>query len=302
MKKIILIIKKMLKDPRAIYYYSQRAVRPTPLRVFFARIVAWMKPAIINLSDSKTRSQFLDLDRDGYVFVENVITAKQVQEMKQYLENQVGIEIRKGNEPQHKMSEGVPADCRKLYYQKEVLLKCPHVLSIANDPTVLSIVSRALNCRPTISTLLAWWSMPGTAEDLNDVYSDDMFHRDVDDLSFYKLFIYLTDVDDNNGPHTYVKGSHKSSRFVRRGTISNEDVEATFGKDKLVNYTGAAGTVFIENTWGIHRGTPLKSGRRLIFQVLYSLTGMNPTAPEAPINMPLPSGMDLYINRVYVRN
>jgi len=51
--------------------------------------------------------------------------------------------------------------------------------------------------------------------------------------------------------------------------LCNDAIESFF-RDRLLLVTGVKGTTFIEDTYGLHRGTSLNEGRsRLILQVVY---------------------------------
>ena len=121
------------------------------------------------------------------------------------------------------------------------------MLDIANDPNVLSIVSGFLGAKPTISLITAWWSIPhadGKAEEA------ELFHRDVDDIRFVKLFCYLTDVDEASGPHMFVPGSQSVDRLTKIRRYQDSEILDAFGEDSVSTFTGKAGTAFLENTYG----------------------------------------------------
>jgi len=118
-----------------------------------------------------------------------------------------------------------------------------------------------------------------------------------------KFFLYLTDVDDTAGPHIYVKGSHKEDVLLKIRRYTDEEVEGAFGADRIVHFTGPAGTCFLENTYGIHRGLPPASKARLIFQVVYSQSVII-YGPKQPVvarrDLRSSEALDRYVNRVYV--
>lgn len=183
-------------------------------------------------------------------------------------------------------------------FDDSVVIRAPHALAIANDPGVLSVVSQALGARPIISSMTAWWSIPhaGAAREA------ELFHRDVDDWRFIKLFVYLTDVDDESGPHAYVPGSHASAGLRQIKRYSDEEVEAAY-PGQCVTICGPAGEAFLENTQGLHRGIPPRSRMRLLFQVIYSLS-KSPYGPPRPIaqRSEFPHiQLDPYINQVYLK-
>ena len=51
-----------------------------------------------------------------------------------------------------------------------------------------------------------WWTFPGNHTQLDRKKHAHMFHRDIDDFKFLKLFIYINDVGIDNGPHVVVQG------------------------------------------------------------------------------------------------
>ena len=81
----------------------------------------------------------------------------------------------------------------------------------------------------------------------------------------------LSDVDEDAGPHVYIRGSHVADKLTTIRRYDDAEVHAAFGRESEVRFTGDAGTCFLEKTYGFHRGYPPKTKPRLIFQVLYSL-------------------------------
>lgn len=144
----------------------------------------------------------------------------------------------------------------------------PEAMAMANDPTILALVSAYLGCRPTVENVLAWWSFSGRTAP----YQEQYFHRDNNSVRFIKLFVYLTDVEDADGPHTFVRGSHRSGELLHPPgkRFSDREVIALCGPERILRLTGARGTTFLEDTYGLHKGELPRSGERLIFQVTYS--------------------------------
>lgn len=169
------------------------------------------------------------------------------------------------------------------------IVDAPYLLELATSEDLLAFVGRFLGTWPTLASLSTWWSEGGDFG-----LKDQIFHRDVADVRFCKVFIYLTDVTESDGPHQYVLGSqnlhHVKARLRAAGldnTTSFEDqltwlfaphnedlapeVEA-YLKEDLRTITGTAGTAFIEDTFGIHRARIPEAGHsRLLFQILYAI-------------------------------
>jgi hypothetical protein len=107
----------------------------------------------------------------------------------------------------------------------------------------------------------------------------------------YKVFLYLSDVFEMDGPTEYIAGTHVGEwrkpylQEVRQALASNatdigttdidyngclrsaEEVLAVTEKHVLRRILGRAGTCVIFDTRGFHRASPLGSGSRLILSM-----------------------------------
>ncbi len=147
--------------------------------------------------------------------------------------------------------------------------------------------------------LAAWWTFPvgGGPESV----SAQLYHFDLDRVKWLKVFVYLTDVDRESGPHVYVRGSHNSvgRKIWRDGRYSDEEVFSVCAPQDEVQFTGPRGTVIIEDTLGFHKGAPAISGHRFIFEFQLSLNRFGYPYEALPwseypevVNSRLPSGND----------
>ena len=171
-------------------------------------------------------------------------------------------------------------------------------MAIANDPRVLGLVEAWMGVKPTLAALRVWWSTPTATGEPEHA---ELFHRDVDDLQFIKLFVYLTDVGEDTGPHIFVEGWQRIDKLTRIARYTDEQVAEAFGEDAIRRFTGPAGTAFLENTYGMHRGLPPRAGPRLIFQPLYAQRPLI-FGPKRPVisASELSLKVDPYVNRVFV--
>lgn len=99
------------------------------------------------------------------------------------------------------------------------------------------------------------------------------WHRDAF-LSQFKAMLYLTNVDEDNGPFQLIPHSHRLkyvlSAISRGGLthwqnrISDEEVNKVEKvlRLKRKTFVGKAGTLILFNSTTIHRGKPIKSGER----------------------------------------
>ena len=95
------------------------------------------------------------------------------------------------------------------------------------------------------------------------------FHWDNDFRKFFKLYIYLTDVDLDSGPHVYIPETHKNKlpdfRLCR--LYSDKKVYGDYPRPKV--FTGKAGSLFFVDSYGLHKGETPKSKSRLMLNVHY---------------------------------
>jgi len=172
------------------------------------------------------------------------------------------------NDPNQPINpKSAPAKTHVAYYQREDLVKFKPILDIANDEVILNIVQSFLGAKPTISNVNMWWSFGGRKQ----AEHAQLFHRDLDDWRFCKLFIYLTDVSKKSGPHIYVQNSSQSPKFRKIRRYSDAEIENTFGKENVMTFIEPKGTAFLVDTYGFHKGLLPESEDRLLLQIQYSL-------------------------------
>jgi hypothetical protein len=210
-------------------------------------------------------------------------------------------------------------------YRSDQLLRAPGLLDQLNDPRLIDLIEAYLGCVPTLYSVNAWWSFPAKQPEL---FYSQFYHRDTDDWRFITLFIYLTDVGPDGGPHQVIPGSHSlegmkslSSRgswfrpFDVASTFSNamgaefaEECERRFGRH-AESLIGPAGSMFLVNTLALHRGLMPMRAPRLLMWARY---GLGPTVisadqehgPVARRQIPTKledSPRNRYINRLLIR-
>jgi hypothetical protein len=151
-----------------------------------------------------------------------------------------------------------------------------------SDPAFALIAAEYLE-QPVIQdqTALWWTTTMGAANASMNAW---LFHQDRDRLSFLKFFCYLTDVGPENGPHTYIRGTHKQvpHSLATDGRKDDNAIREAGLWDDVVNLCGPAGTLMAVDTVGLHKGQPPISGDRCVLQVEYatSLFGAVPDYPD----------------------
>lgn len=294
-----IVIGRRFANVRGMLFFAQRRVQKARPRQKLARTVAFFLPSAGSAATHLTDEASM-LKAEGFVPLQGIVTPTMVEEMRAYLSKQSVYPPYVLNAPLVSIEDPQLPDSHTLVVPESAVVACPHLLDVANHPKILATVEGILGCKPTIGFISAWWSVP-TAD--RKPRQAENFHRDFDDLNFIKLFIYLTDVQAENGPHEFIRGSHSMHLLTEIRRYDDDEVLTAFGRDRLMSFVGSAGTAFLENTYGLHRGMPVHSGKRLILQVVYSLLPMSygPATPyQSDRFAPAGVAVDPYVNRVYV--
>lgn len=185
-------------------------------------------------------------------------------------------------------------------FQADELFKNETVQQVATDPYFFSIAQDYLGFNPVFDVLAMWWSAPTRDQKLQS-RAAQLYHFDMDRLKFVKFFVYLTDVDTDNGPHCYVRGSHKRkpTALLKDDRLTDDEILAHYSATDMVELTGKAGTMLAVDTRGFHKGKPLESRDRLIFQVQFadSLFGQNYPLIHVPSDLAQPMVERISANR-----
>jgi hypothetical protein len=114
----------------------------------------------------------------------------------------------------------------------------------------------------------------------------DLFHFD-NWRPICKAFLYLTDVSEANAPFVYMLGTHRPAKWRLRHEIDWETygptgphgylfpreveaLQARYAWEQRI-CTGAAGTLILADFRGLHRGTPMRAGQRVLLNNTFDL-------------------------------
>lgn len=218
------------------------------------------------------------LNQYGYHLTNSAITEDQCDEIIEALNKIWFIEKKSGNRHLGYNKKTIQATkentCWAIDQQK--VLAIPAVQKIAADPALLSIIGSYLGCQPIHVQTSCWWSVNRSTRNSKLSKSAQLFHQDKEFLRFVKVFIYLTPVNSEHGPHCYVEESFKNYEdYVPPGykfsdRISDKNIIEWYGESKVKTFTAPKGTVLIEDTNGFHKGTTVKKGHRLMLQLEYA--------------------------------
>jgi len=153
--------------------------------------------------------------------------------------------------------------------------KCPIVDTIVSDEMLIEIARKYLGYYPTLITRHLTWSFASDLDELEiqKLYPPTNFHYDVAGFNFVTASFFITDVDENTGPHIMIEKSHnrKPLQMLLRSNIQKEaDVWRYYDRSQQLTIAGNAGFGFFQDPSCIHRLKLPKSSNRLILQIRYS--------------------------------
>lgn len=283
---------------RALLYYAQRLVTSPSARRATSAVIAGALKRLHGdgldewKADPEGPRILSELKRDGLAVLPPLLSADAAGRMADYFIDCPVIEpggalVALGD---------VPAGAGVAAYPLETVADCPGLLALINAPQILRHGAGYLGCKPTLASVGVRWSLPTQSQGARF----QEYHRDVDDWRFLKLFVYLSDVDEGSGPHSYVRTSHNTGFDLKAKAYDHSEVERRFGAENIVTVTGPPGTTFMADTLGVHRGGRPTTRPRLMLQVQYSLLPVF-AFDYAPLERTSPVG-DPYCNRLLFRS
>jgi len=174
------------------------------------------------------------------------------------------------------------------------------------DPVLINLARNYFNQEPIFDFAAMWWS---TDYEIKKEDAAQEYHFDFDRPKWLKIFFYLTDVNENNGPHCYISSSHKQDskplEILKKGyvRIKDDELKQYYSQDQFKEIKGPPGTILLGDTLCWHKGKPITKGNRLILQLEFttSLFGLN--TPAAIIKKPNKKFIDFCSNnKFYVQN
>ena len=280
-------------------------------------------------TDQKTKKHLKELHEDGITILGKVLTTKQINEIKSHLTKKKAFagHVWSYSDMKPKELSEIENDNHQASYLLEDIIEAPHLIELANNPLILNIAQQYLGCVPSLYQMNVMHSFHKYSKNLGVAQN---FHRDVDNLRFCVLFVYLTDVDRNSGPHQYIKKTTHFSKIdevvkkYNKQTKKNMDPKVFFDKDKKYGHEfcekvfkndieqieGPAGYAFLADVYGLHRGLPPLENDRLLFWARYGLYDngfISDTTPKLVSSKLLENRIKLnrttkYINRAFLTN
>lgn len=225
---------------------------------------------------SEMETMLSELDRQGYVVFPKLLDLRWVDALTAeaatfgYALRNPGAEER--DVDNRKVDPVNPPRCVAAYAKPADLAASQLFTDFSNDPLLVYLASRHLNAAARPIDVTLWYSFASAAPSAD---AAQLFHYDLDTLRWLKVFVYLTDVGPDNGPHEYVPATHqpgaKPHQLTVRGYGRLEDREIDkYCRQGRKAIQGRRGTVILGDTRCFHKGNSVKSGYRLILSPIYA--------------------------------
>ncbi len=181
--------------------------------------------------------------------------------------------------------ENIPISKRNEIYHLKDIESLPSIIKLLEFNDLYELVSQYLGCPASIYACQAWWQFPADCD--SSPQNTQLWHRDRDDFGFLKLFINITDVDLNSGPHSFIKHSHRpgNENFIysnyesdihmldgkHQRFLSDDAMRSLLSSYSPKIWTGSAGFSFLEDTRGFHKASIPTERPRLILSVIWTI-------------------------------
>lgn len=158
----------------------------------------------------------------------------------------------------------------------------------ALNKAVLGVANSYFQMYTRLHRVIVWHTFPSRMP----ARDSQLWHRDPEDRHVLKVFVYLTDVDDEAGPFVYARGSHpkgparrrepefffESGKTVRRS--NDAQMARVVPPDRWATCVGGKGTMIFADTRGYHKGGLARRHER----IMYFCTFVSSASPGREMN------------------
>ena len=232
---------------------------------------------------NKNNKEVLSLLENGFVVIENYLSAEECDKFRMQIENLLAenpekngkfntdtidtklssgtiIQVRQSNDGRNAYDTGM-IDIKNIDYS------FPDLNKIRHDETILKIVRTASGQASIKSGNFNSYVNKGIA-------NTRCYHIDSLAIPQFKAFVYLTDVvNETYGPYSFVSKTHRFS-FTKYINIVNNYVKGQpitdmriHSKRKAIKFVASKGTLIIANQNGFHRGIPQEKNKERMILV-----------------------------------
>lgn len=246
------------------FFVSKRPKKNTKNKI---GLLSKLKP------DTIQKYQF-DLKKNGYLVLENILSDDEVSTLIASLKEKKGYYLsdESGISEKQKLNIEKPKAV-KFFYSSQDIINTKPFHKILFDPSLINFSQNYLNSYPVIDNISSWWSFPAEKPDKN---AAQWWHFDLERPKWLKFFFFLTDCTKETGAHCFVRGSQKNNGIkwsLRKNgysRLSDDEVNEKYEIEDIIQVVAKKGSLLIEDTRGLHKGSNLIKDYRFLLQLQYS--------------------------------
>lgn len=165
-----------------------------------------------------------------------------------------------------------PPDCNVSHAAEKDLHKAKIIRTICENNLLKNLAEEYMQASVIPIDKNLWYTFPSKSPSSE---AAQLFHYDIDSLRWIKVFIYLSNVAEENGPHEYVRGTHKvGSRNLelltrRYSRITDKEIKTHY-KGRNQKIFGDKGTIIFADTRCYHKGNNPTIGHRLMLEFTFA--------------------------------
>ncbi len=216
-----------------------------------------------------------ELEESGLTVIEPVLDADAIARVREFAEHAPGrMRLADGRVIDGTYADR-PPDAVSIHLPGTFAWATGELQSVMASADLLELARARFGLAPVVHTPTLYWSCttavaPGRSTEAQLART---FHMDFDGVQAIRVHVYLTDVDEDSAPMEFVRGSHRvgslrGPQFRAADMGLDEDVVIErFGPSAARTITGPAGTTFVTDPRGLHRGTAPRRRDRLFLVV-----------------------------------
>ena len=149
--------------------------------------------------------------------------------------------------------------------------KTNYIKNLATSDFLLDVAKNYLGRDKISISCLCYISNPANITENEKKDNAQYFHYDNDFKKFFKVFLYLNDVDINSGPHAFVQFSHNKRLFkhLLSTRLDDKEIINNYGKKNIKTFSKSKGSLIFEDTFGLHKGNLPKKKSRIVLILIY---------------------------------
>jgi hypothetical protein len=214
-------------------------------------------------------------------------------------------------------------------YKAHTFLPNDFISDYLGSEQYAALAARYMGMIPRFIGNSFWHTYPGPTEER---MHSQLWHRDYNDRRLVKVFLYLNDVEEINGPFEYFSGTHGRGPLGRIFNRTGQDGIRVYpddkeiqeflkpiplvrlhevepskrhgrsapwsGKPSRVLCTGPAGSLIFADTFGLHRGGYVQEGHRNLIMTTFS-TNTNVHKPHFQVTPEFAAQLSPFMRKVF---